>query len=160
MEKLPLFNTDDYELAYISVATTKNQSAIIAMQSYLLAIRKTINELVDRSSSIDLEAFRISFVDELETLLVNQNKLEVDEQKSMLVDYSDINYRLQQVEIQVKSLIDRVAAIELLLPVKDLTASVANSTETEIKHFEDEVEKYLEKKKVDTTVIGDLLGLG
>jgi hypothetical protein len=114
MEKLPIFDSEEYEFICLANATMKNELAIQAIENYLNVVIKKINELIDENSSIDLESFKGTLLKELAALL-NQ-KSEFDFSNSLFdllgTERAELKNNCISLEKQVQILTERVSKIE------------------------------------------------
>ena len=117
MEKLPTFNTAKYEFGYFATMAMKNAMAVQALENRLNVIAERINELIDRDSSVDLEAFKATFLSELATLLDQENEFEFSSSLFDLLgtERTDLKECFKLLEVQFQALTQRVSKIESAL---------------------------------------------
>ncbi len=117
MDKLPTFNSENHEFTYFVVMAVKNASAVQAMENRLNVITEAINELIDKDSSINLESFKATFLNELATLL-NQ-KTEFDFSNSLFdllgAERTELKDNFSSLEAQIQTLTERVSKLESAL---------------------------------------------
>ncbi|NQE35219.1 hypothetical protein [Microcoleus asticus] len=114
MQKLPTFDSAKHEFTYFAVIAMKSAMAVEALENRLNIISEAINELIDRDSTVDLEAFKASFLTQL-TELLDQNSEPEDFVNSPQTDATDSGDRLRLLELQYELIAQRVAKIEAAL---------------------------------------------
>lgn len=108
MQKLPIFQMAKHEFTYFATIAMKNAMAVQAIENRLNIMSEAINTLIDRDSSIDLEAFKTSFLNELEGLLQKDTG-------DTLVGDLNLQDRFNLLELQFEALAERVSKIESAL---------------------------------------------
>jgi hypothetical protein len=117
MQKLPTFDSEKYEFTCLVTATMKNKIAIQAIESCLNVVIETINELIDRDSSVDLEAFKETLLKELATLLNQKSEFEFSNSLFDLLGTERANLKdsFSSLEFQLQALTERVSKVESVL---------------------------------------------
>ncbi|MEG3936284.1 MULTISPECIES: hypothetical protein [unclassified Microcoleus] len=105
MEKLPTFEYTESEYARYLPRTISNEIAIKAINKYLLCVAERVNELIERDSQFDLNAFKVSFLTELNNLLAEVSESNTGETET-------IESRLDAVELQLQVLKEKVAKLQ------------------------------------------------
>ena len=108
MQKLPIFQMAKHEFTYFATIAMKNAMAVQAIENRLNIMSEATNTLIDRDSSIDLEAFKTSFLNELEGLLQKDTG-------DTLVGDLNLQDRFNLLELQFEALAERVSKIESAL---------------------------------------------
>lgn len=114
MQKLPTFDSAKHEFTYFATLTMKNAMAVQAMENYLNIIAERINELIDRDSSVDLETFKATFLNELATLLNQNSEFEFSNSLFDLLGTERTNLKesFKLLELQFQELAEKVSKIE------------------------------------------------
>lgn len=117
MQKLPTFDSAKYEFTYFAIMTTKNAMTIQAIENRLNVMAETINSLIDENSSVDLEAFKATFLKELALLLDQDSEFEFSNSLFDLLgtERANLTDSFKLLEIQVQSLTERISKMELAL---------------------------------------------
>ena len=117
MDKLPTINSAQHEFGYFATTTMKNTAAILVIENHLNIIVETLNILIDRDSSIDLEAFKTTFLSELATLLNQKSEFEFSNSLFDLLgtERTDLKESFKLLEQQFQVLAERVSKIESAL---------------------------------------------
>ena len=117
MQKLPTFDSAKHEFTYFATITMKNAMAVQAMENRLNIIAEAINELIDRDSSVDLDAFKATFLKELATLLGQKSEFEFSNSLFDLLgtERTDLKDSFKLLELQFQALAEKVSKIESAL---------------------------------------------
>jgi hypothetical protein len=120
MQKLPLFDSAKHEFTYFATITMKNAMVIQAVENRLNVVTEVINELIDKvsssdeDSSIDLESFKATFLEELATLLNQNSEFEFSNSLFDLLgtERTELRNNFTSLELQIKVLAEKVSKIE------------------------------------------------
>ena len=121
MQKLPTFDSAKHEFTYFATIAMKNAMAIQAIENRLNVITEAVNELIDRladkGSSVDLEAFKETFLSELATLLDQNSEFEFSNSLFDLLgtERADLRDSFKLLELQFQTLAEKVSKIELVV---------------------------------------------
>ena len=117
MQKLPTFDSAKHEFTYFATMTMKNAMAVQAMENRLNVMSEAINELIDGNSSVDLEAFKATFLKELATLLDQNSEFEFSNSLFDLLgaERADLKDSFKLLELQFQVLTEKVSKIETAL---------------------------------------------
>jgi hypothetical protein len=117
MDKLPTFDSAKHEFTYFAILTMKNAMAIQAIENRLNIVAEKINELIDKDSSIDLVAFKETFLNQLATLLNQESEFDFSNSLFDLLgtERTDLRDSLKLLEVQFQALVERVSKIESAL---------------------------------------------
>ena len=117
MQKLSTFDVARDESTYFATIAMKNAMAIQAIANHLNVMTEAINELINNNSSIDLEAFKKTFLKELATLLEQDTEFEFSNSLFDLLgtERASLNGNFRLLELQFQALTERVSKIELAL---------------------------------------------
>jgi hypothetical protein len=117
MQKLPLFDSAKHEFTYLATITMKNAMVIQAMENRLNVMTEAINLLIDESSSVDLESFKATFLEELATLLNQNSEFEFSNSLFDLLgtERTDLKNSFSSLELQIQVLAEKVSKIESAL---------------------------------------------
>ena len=118
MKKLPTFDVTQHEFTYFATIAMKNAMAIQTIANRLNVMTEAINELIDDdNSSIDLEAFKATFLKELATLLEQDTEFEFSNSLFDLLGTERANLvdSIKLLELQFQELTKRVSKIESTL---------------------------------------------
>jgi hypothetical protein len=142
MEKLSTFNVRDYEFGHFATIAIKNAMAIQTIESRLNIMTEAINQLIDDDSSIDMEAFKASFLKELATLLNQNTEFEFSNSLFNLlgIERTELSEKTKLLEIQFQLLIEKISEIESILGQEKIeedkkSNTSENTLETELKHM-------------------------
>ena len=91
--------------------------AIQAMENRLNVMTETINLLIDENSSVDLESFKATFLEELATLLNQNSEFEFSNSLFDLLgtERTDLKNSFNSLELQIQVLAEKVSKIESTL---------------------------------------------
>ena len=119
MQKLPTLDSAKHEFTYFATVTMKNAMAVQAIENHLNIIAEIINELIDKDSSFDLEAFKATFLKELATLLDQESEFEFSNSSFDLLgtERTDLKDSFKLLELQFQVLAGKVSKIESALDV-------------------------------------------
>ena len=121
MQKLPTFDSAKHEFTYFATIAMKNAMAIQAIENRLNIMTEAINKLIDRladkGSSVDLEAFKETFLSELATLLDQNSEFEFSNSLFDLLgtERADLRDSFKLLELQFQTLAEKVSKIELVV---------------------------------------------
>ena len=117
VQKLPIFDSAKHEFTYFATIAMKNAMAVQAMENRLNIMAEAINALIDRDSSVDLVAFKATFLKELATLLNQNSEFEFSNSLFDLLGTERANLKdsFALLEIEVQALAERVSKIESAL---------------------------------------------
>jgi len=117
MQKLSTFDVAQHEFTYFATIAMKNAMAIQAIANRLNVMTEAINELIDNNSSVDLEAFKTTFLKELATLLEQDTEFEFSNSLFDLLgtERASLNDNFKSLELQFQELTERVSQIESAL---------------------------------------------
>src|SRR6476620_4462442 len=114
MQKLPAFNTAKHEFTYFATIAMKNAMAVQAIESRINVMTEAINALIDRDSSVDLVAFKATFLGELATLLNQKSEFEFSNSLFDLLGAERTNLKecVKLLDSQFQTLTQEVSKIE------------------------------------------------
>ena len=123
MQKLPVFAVTQHEFTYFATMTMKNAASVQAIENRINVMTEAINELIDRDSSVDLEAFKATFLKELAILLNPKNEFEFSNSLFDLLgtERTDLKECFKLLEVQFLALTERVSKIESALGQEKVT---------------------------------------
>ena len=146
MQKLPTFDSAKHEFTYFATMTMKNSMAVQAIENRLNIIAERINELIDRNSSVDLEAFKATFLKELATLLDQESEFEFSNSLFDLLgtERADLKDNFKSLELQLQVLAEKVSKIE-----STLNPSPSSETEGFVEDYsgEDVMDRYIDPEE-------------
>jgi len=117
MKRLPTFDVAQHEFAYFATIAMKNAMAIQAIGNRLNVMTEAINELIDNNSSVDLEAFKATFLKELATLLDQDTEFEFSNSLFDLLgtERTDLKDSFKWLELRFQVLAEKVSNIESVI---------------------------------------------
>ncbi|WP_445248993.1 hypothetical protein [Microcoleus sp. OTE_8_concoct_300] len=121
MQKLPLFDSAKHEFTYFVTIAMKNAMAVRAIENRLNIVAERVNELIDRLAdkglSVDLEAFKATFLTELAALLDKDSEFEFSNSLFDLLGAERVSLQdsLKSIELQFQTLAEKVSKIESAL---------------------------------------------
>lgn len=117
MQKLPTFDSAKHEFTCFATVTMKNAIAVQTIENRLNIIAERINELIDRDSSVDLQAFKAGFLTELTELLEQNSEPEPPDNLFDLLgtERASLKDSFRLLELQFQVLAEKVSKIESLL---------------------------------------------
>ena len=117
MQKLPTFDSAKHEFTYFATMTMKNVMAVQAMENRINVMTEAINGLIDENSSVDLEAFKATFLKELAILLNQKSEFEFSNSLFDLLgtERTDLKESFKLLEVKFQALAQRVSKIESVL---------------------------------------------
>jgi len=121
MQKLPTFDSAKHEFTYFAVITMKNTIALQAIENRLNIMTEAINELIDKSPSVDLETFKETFLKELAELLDKKSEFEFSNSLFDLLGTERANLKdsVSSLELQVQKLTEKVSDLQSQLNRKE-----------------------------------------
>jgi hypothetical protein len=132
MEKLPTFDVAQHEFTYFATITLKNATAVHVIGNHLNVVTEAINELIDNNSSVDLEAFKATFLKELATLLDQNTEFEFSNSLFDLLgaERTDLKESFKLLELQFQVLAEKVSNIESVIGYEKLKENENSVSET------------------------------
>jgi hypothetical protein len=117
MKKLPTFDSAKHEFTYFATITMKNAMAVQAIENRLNVMTEAINELIDKNSNVDLEAFKATFLKELATMLNQESEFEFSNSLFDLLGTERANLKdsFRLLELQLQAIAEKVSKIESAL---------------------------------------------
>ena len=130
MQKLPTFDSAKHEFTYFAILAMKNAMATQAIENRLNVMTETINSLIDRNPSVDLETFKTTFLKELATLLDQDNEFEFSNSLFDLLGAERIELKnsVSSLELQIQVLTEKVSKIESALSHEKIEEAKKSNT--------------------------------